>query len=65
MGGREIERTMVTQKMQGFLDRFRPPLKDNSSTSCILVLLMAIDVVVDLTPVGWIYPSFCIKGARL
>jgi hypothetical protein len=24
-GGREIETTMVIQKTQGFLDRFRPP----------------------------------------
>jgi hypothetical protein len=24
-GGHEIERTMVTQETQGFLDRFRPP----------------------------------------
>jgi hypothetical protein len=38
----------VTQEMQGFLDRFRPP-KDNSPTSSVLVLLMAIDVVLCLS----------------
>jgi hypothetical protein len=36
---------MVTQETQGILDRFRP-LEDNSPTSYVLVLLMAIDVVI-------------------
>jgi hypothetical protein len=49
MGDREIKRTMVTKETQVFLDRFRPP-EDNSHMSCILVLLMAIDVAVLVPP---------------
>jgi hypothetical protein len=36
---------MVTQEMQGFLDRLSLT-EDNSPTSCVIVLLMAIGVVV-------------------
>jgi hypothetical protein len=36
---------MVTQNTQGFLDRFKL-LEDNRHTSCVLILLRAIDVVV-------------------
>jgi hypothetical protein len=37
-------------------------LEDNSHTSCVLVLLIAIGVIVRLSLVGCIYPSFYIKG---
>jgi hypothetical protein len=36
---------MVAQKTQGFLDRFRLQ-EDNSHRPCVLVLLIAIDVIV-------------------
>jgi hypothetical protein len=45
MDGREIEKTMITQEKQGFLDRFRSS-EDNSYTFCVLVLPMTIDVTV-------------------
>jgi hypothetical protein len=37
---------------------------DNSPTSCVLVLLMAIDAVVEVFPWGYLYPSFYIQGGR-
>jgi hypothetical protein len=37
-------------------------LEDNSPTSCVLVLLMAIDVVLDLSPRGASTPPFISKG---
>jgi hypothetical protein len=61
-----IARSMVTQDTQGFLDR-SGLLEDNSPMSCVLVLLMVIDVVVvslGLVPRGVFYPSFCIQGGR-
>jgi hypothetical protein len=36
--------------------------KDNSPTSCVLVLLMAIDAMVEVVPVGCLYLSFYIQG---
>jgi hypothetical protein len=50
---------MVTQETQGFLDRFSP-VEDNSPTSCVLILLLAIDVVVEVQGVP--LPSFYIQG---
>jgi hypothetical protein len=52
---------MVTRESQEFLDRFSP-LKDNISTSCVIVLLIAIDVIVivELDVWGWLYPLFYI-----
>jgi hypothetical protein len=46
---------MVTQETQGFLDRFMPP-EDNSPTSCVLVLHMAIDVVVEVVDMSFRVP---------
>jgi hypothetical protein len=37
-------------------------MKDNSPTSCILVLLMIVGVVVVSLPWECLYPSFYIKG---
>jgi hypothetical protein len=57
----------VTPEMQGFLDNSRPP-EDNSPMSCVLVLLRAIGVVlivVDLSPVGYLYPSFYIQEGEV
>jgi hypothetical protein len=45
--GHDIERSMVTQETQGFLDSSGLP-EDNSPTSYVLVLLMAPNVVVVL-----------------
>jgi hypothetical protein len=39
-------------------------LEDNSPKSCVLVLLMAIDVAVEGLPWGCLYPSFYIQGER-
>jgi hypothetical protein len=50
---------MVTQETQGFLDRFSP-VEDNSPTSCVLILLLAIDVVVVVQ--GCPCPPFISKG---
>ncbi len=55
---------MVTQETQEFLDRFILP-EDNSPTSCVLVLLMAIDAVVEVFPWGYLYPSFYIQGGEV
>jgi hypothetical protein len=58
---------VVTQETQGFIDRFRPQ-KDNSPMSCVLVLLMAIGVaveVVDLSPRGASTPPFISKGGEV
>jgi hypothetical protein len=58
---------ILTHETQVFLDRFRPP-EDNNLTSCVLVLLMTIDlvvVVVDLSSRGAFTPPFISKGVRL
>jgi hypothetical protein len=52
---------MVTHETQRFLDRFRPPGKDNTHISCVLILFMTIDVVVVVvlpwgTPALLLYP---------
>jgi hypothetical protein len=38
--------------------------KDNSATSCVIVLLGAIDVVVVVVPWGCLYPSIYIQGGE-
>jgi hypothetical protein len=42
-----------------------PLLDNNILTSCVLVFLMAIDVVLLVGLVGCLYPSFYIQGGRL
>jgi hypothetical protein len=52
---------MVAQEKQEFLDRLRPS-EYNSPMSCVLVLLMTINVAVEVVTVGCFYPSFYIQG---
>jgi hypothetical protein len=64
-GGHEIEKTIITQETQEFLDRFNPP-EDNSPTSCVLIFLVAISVMVVVVLLwGASTPPFISKGGEV
>jgi hypothetical protein len=52
---------MVTEEMKGFLDMFKSP-EDNSHISCVLLLLMAINIIVVVVLWECPYPPFISKG---